>query len=178
MSDARIATRYAKSIFILSQERGKVLKVKNDMDLIVNTCEESRVLRLMLSSPIVKFDQKKKILLAIFGDKIQKITAKLIEVICNKNRAFTLQNVAKAYIHLYNESQNLQEVSIKTAFPLEKKLAKEFIRAAQNFTTREIQLKEEVDEELIGGYVLTMDDKQIDDSLRTKLKQLQRKLIS
>ena len=40
----------------------------------------------------------------------------------------------------------------------------------------EVDLKETVDPTLLGGYILTLDDKQIDASLKRQLSTLRRKL--
>jgi F-type H+-transporting ATPase subunit delta len=40
----------------------------------------------------------------------------------------------------------------------------------------QIELTEKIDESLIGGYILTIKDRQIDDSVRTRLRQMRTKL--
>ena len=42
---------------------------------------------------------------------------------------------------------------------------------------KKVELKEHIDEDLLGGYILKIGDRQIDDSVASKLRDLKKKLI-
>ena len=58
MKETRVAIRYAKSLLGLAKDQEVLEQVKNDMDLISQTCDENRDFQIMLKSPIVKADKK------------------------------------------------------------------------------------------------------------------------
>jgi F-type H+-transporting ATPase subunit delta len=65
---------------------------------------------------------------------------------------------------------------VATVFPLDDSLRDEFKHLIGQFTgQRAVELEEEINEELIGGYVLKLDGKQLDESLRGKLNELKLK---
>ena len=60
MSDVRVASRYAKSLMELAQERGQLEQVKEDMDSVCENSFGNRDLFLALRNPIIKHDKKLK----------------------------------------------------------------------------------------------------------------------
>ena len=62
MLDSIIAERYAKSLFELSSEAGKLEQVKADMDLFLDILRSSPEFRHLLISPVVKPDKKISVL--------------------------------------------------------------------------------------------------------------------
>jgi len=66
MLDSIIAERYAKSLFELALEKGKLEQVRKDMDLIIDVCQNNRDFRHMLLSPVIRPDKKIMVMDAIF----------------------------------------------------------------------------------------------------------------
>ena len=70
---SRIADRYAKSLFDLALERNAVEDVNNSMTLFLEVAKNDEF-KAVLRSPIIAHDKKEKILRAVFGDKLDKIS--------------------------------------------------------------------------------------------------------
>jgi F-type H+-transporting ATPase subunit delta len=175
MSDFRVASRYAKSLLDLAEEKGTLEQVRQDMQLFTKTAEESRDLRLLLKNPIVKSDKKHAILDAIFGGKVSELTSKFFEIIAKKNREAVLESVAAEFETQYNLRKGIQTATVVTAVPLDAALRGQFQQMVANKTGKTIQLEEKVDPSLIGGFVLTIGDTQVDDSIKSSLQRLRNK---
>ena len=80
MSNNRAAIRYAKAILSLSEEQKNAEETYSNMQFIAQTIAESDDLRLVLESSIIKTDDKKNALLAIFGKQINATSKKVIDV--------------------------------------------------------------------------------------------------
>lgn len=173
MSEQRAASRYAKSILDLAQERGNLPQVKEDMDLFAKTLEQNRDLRLLLRNPIVKHDKKLAILRAIFGGKVSEVTEKFFTIITQHNRESALEWVATEFQSQYERLRGIQVAQVTTAQPLTPALREEVTELVRRQTgLQSITLTEKVDESLIGGFVLRIGDQQIDDSVRNRLRKL------
>ena len=81
MSDFRVASRYARSVFDLAIELKVVDKVYNDMLLLGQVCEDNRQLVILLKNPIVRFDYKLRIIRKIFDKHVDELTLKFFGLI-------------------------------------------------------------------------------------------------
>jgi F-type H+-transporting ATPase subunit delta len=172
MSDFRVASRYAKSLLSLAEEKGVLEEVHDDMQLFKNVAENNKEFTRILKNPIINHDKKLNILKGIFKGKVHPLTFSIFEIITRKNREAILPAIAKAFHQQYNVFKNIEEAKVVTTFPLTEELRKEFELIVWKYTGKKVDLKEEVNESLIGGYILKIGDRQIDESLNSKLKEL------
>ncbi|MEQ9231529.1 MAG: ATP synthase F1 subunit delta [Cyclobacteriaceae bacterium] len=175
MSNARIANRYAKPLLELAQE-GKVLEeVKEDMADFAKLCEENREFLLMLRSPIIPHLKKAEILKKIFTGKSNKLTLSAFDIIARKNRENLLPEIAAEFVSEYNKVMGLQNAVVTTTFAIDAGMRKSFEQIVKDVTGSTAILTEKVDPEIIGGYVLRMGDKQLDQSISSDLKEIKLK---
>ncbi|MEJ2004424.1 MAG: ATP synthase F1 subunit delta [Cyclobacteriaceae bacterium] len=173
MSDFRVASRYAKSLLELSNEQGVLEEVNDDMKLFNEVCKENFEFVLMLRNPVIKADKKKAILDKVFTGKVNKLTLAIFEIMTRKNREGILPQVAIEFRRQYNTLRKIGVATVTTAAALTEELRGEMKEMAAKISgKKDIELKEIIDDEIIGGYILKMGDQQIDDSIRTKLNTL------
>ena len=173
MSDYRIGQRYAKSLLELAEEQGALDDVNQDMKLLEKVCRENREFVLMLKNPVISHNKKLDILKRIFKNKVHSLTLSIFEIMTRKNRENILPELSRAFHVLYNEKKEIVMAKIITSFKIDKDLRKQFIEKIQKDTGNEkIELEEEVNKDMIGGYILKIGDMQIDDSIDTKLRSL------
>lgn len=175
MSDLRIAHRYAKPLYELAEEQKVVEDVMDDMSNFVSLCEENRDFLLMLRSPIIPHLRKAQILKMIFGKKSNKLTLAAFDIIARKNRENLLPEIAQEFVVEYNKKMGLQEAVVTTTFPISASLKKSFEGIVEQVTGSKAILKAEVNEEIIGGFVLKMGDKMLDQSISSDLKEIKLK---
>jgi F-type H+-transporting ATPase subunit delta len=173
MSDVRVASRYAKSLIELAQEKGILEQVYQDMVLFSKTVTDNRDLGLMLRNPIVKHDKKLAVLKSIFAGKVTPLTLSFFTIITEKNREAVLGTAATEFLTQYNLLKGIQKAQLTTAAPITPALRADFNRMVINRTGMDsVILEEKVDPALIGGFVLRIGDIQIDDSVRSSLARL------
>jgi F-type H+-transporting ATPase subunit delta len=173
MSSFRLASRYAKSLIQLAQEKGILDAVKADVELIDNTLASSRELRLFLKSPIVTTDKKLSLVKSLFAKTTNALTLSFLELLTKKGREGFLKEVTASFIVQYNVINHITEVKLKSATKLDKTTVDSII---DNLKKREkldkVSLETSVDESLIAGFVLSYSGKQVDTSVRTSLSKL------
>lgn len=175
MPNIRLASRYAKSILDLAVEQEQLETVLNDMKTIHKTIQTNRELDLLLQSPIVKADKKKSILEAIFGNSVSALTMKFINLMVSKGREQNLAPVTGTFERLYNEREGIQEVQVTTATAMSDEV-RQLIesKAAQLAPGKKIILKTSIDPELIGGFVIEVQDQRYDASVRRELNDIRK----
>lgn len=169
-----VASRYAKSLIDLAIEKNQLEVVRNDMRLIKNVCTTNHDFVLLLESPVVKTDKKMAILNSIFDGKISQTTMAFLNIIATKRREGYIDDIAKSFDEQYKLYKNITTVVVQTAVKLDDKLKNEILAVVKKTATGEIELVEKIDTALIGGFILTINDKQIDHSVRRKLSDLKK----
>lgn len=176
MSEFRAASRYAKSLLELADEKGVLEEVHKDMLSFYELCKENREFELMLKNPIIKHDKKRAILELIFKGKVNDLTMAIFDIITRKNREGILPVIAREFHVQYNFLKKIEVAKVTTAVALSPELRSQFEDLVKKISSKDkVELTEVVDKDIIGGYVLKINDRQIDDSLKSKLKALELK---
>ncbi len=175
MSETRIASRYAKPLLELATEKGCLEEVEKDMLQFTAICKESRDFTLMLQNPVLSHFKKLDILRTIFKGKVNDLTMSFFEIISKKDREEYLPEIAREFHRQYNRAKDITEASVTTVMALSDELKKEVEALAKKITGKEIELTERVDPNIIGGFILKIGDRQIDDSISSKLNELKLK---
>ncbi len=178
MSDFRVASRYAKAVFDLAIELKNVDRAYTDMLIVEHVCDQNRKLVILLKNPIVRYDYKLRILNKIFEKHLDKLTLKFFNLICRKNRANILPEVSRVFVELYHEYKGIVRADVTTAMEISAIIKKDFENIIAKATGKKVELESKVDESLIGGYILKLGDRQVDNSLKSKLNNLRRELKS
>ncbi len=174
MSEIRVATRYAKALIDLAIERNELEGVKKDIDLFLSATKSSSELVAVLKNPIVPIDKKGKILKGLFSTQVSKTTQSFFEIVVNKARAEVLHATAMEFLQQYNEKKNILKAKVVSATELTEASRKEIISIVEKATGKHVILEEKVDANLIGGFLLTVGDKQFDTSIAKNLQKLKK----
>jgi F-type H+-transporting ATPase subunit delta len=175
MSSYRIASRYAKSLIDLAIEQGKLDKVLEDVNGFVKAAG-NRDFSLLLKSPIVKPDKKEKIFDAIFKGRIDPLTYSFFQIILRKGRESQLFEIAQEFINQYREIKGISIVNIASAEPLNAETLESIRQKLVNskLTHQNIQFTTKEDKSLIGGFVISFEDKLYDASIKHQLDELRK----
>ncbi|MGY6561366.1 MAG: ATP synthase F1 subunit delta [Luteibaculaceae bacterium] len=173
-NSGRIAKPYAKALFDLSLEKGAVEKTYNDILTIQAVFEDNKELGVFLASPVIKAEKKHAVINEIFANRIEKLTSEFFNVLFARSREFIIKEIALAFEDLYNEHNGIAVAYVNSAAPLEAKQKEAIFTYFKGTNSKIKQLKviEKVDPSLIGGFIATVDNKQVDKSVKTALSQV------
>ena len=172
MKQSRVTIRYAKALLQLSVEQNSFEDAYNDMMFIDSLCSECKDFSILLKSPIVKTDHKLRIFDEIFASKISKVSMMFVSIITTKKRESLLAEIAKSFISLYKEHNNIETATVTTAIPLTETLKNEVINFIKKNGKDNVELTEKVDSTIIGGAIIRMGDKQLDASVSKAISEL------
>ncbi|MFT4524260.1 MAG: F-type H+-transporting ATPase subunit delta [Granulosicoccus sp.] len=172
MAESKVAKRYAKSLLGLATELNQQDVAFADMNLLASTIDDSHDLANLLSSPVVRPDLKQSIMSKIFGNQFSELTTKFINLIIDKGRESQLRYIASNYVAQYKKGKDINTATVRTASKLLPDALAKIEALVKEQTGGTVELKEIVDPELIGGFVLRIGDKQLDTSILSELKDL------
>lgn len=171
---SRTAYRFAKSIIQLAIERNELEIVIEDLSLVDKICSENRDLAVMLKSPVIKADKKRKIFAKIFDAHFSKMTVTFFDIVFRKGREELVIEICKSFINQYKEFNKIHIITLETARPLSDDNREHVMSFLKTRINEGIELVEKVNEDLIGGIILRMNDLQIDASVRNSLNKLEK----
>lgn len=174
MQSSILAQRYAKALFELSLELGRLEEVRKDMDLLLDTAGESREFRLFLASPVIQADRKAAILHSIFSGKVDELTLRFFELLAKNRRESSLGAIGTEFIELYKIHHNITTVVVQTAQKIGPELRDEIVARLAKRTGGAIDLVEKVDGKLVGGFIVTVGNDQYDASVLTVFNKLKK----
>ncbi|PJJ79823.1 ATP synthase F1 subunit delta [Mucilaginibacter auburnensis] len=174
MSELTVASRYAKSLIDLSEEQNLLEVVNGDMGFFVKTLKENAQLKAVLSNPIISHSKKLNILTDVFGSKVNALSIGFFKLMVSKGRGQVIYATAKQFIELYNVKKHITKATVVSATPLSDANKQQLLAEVKAAVGGEITLVAKVDPSLIGGFVLTIGDKQLDTSVQGSLNKLKK----
>ncbi|MHA7131352.1 ATP synthase F1 subunit delta [Algoriphagus namhaensis] len=179
MANYRAASRYAKSILELAIERGKLEEVHADFQKLIEIAEVNYEFAVILKNPIINSEKKLSILKALFAEGSEELTMAFFDILSRKNRESILLDVAREFKIQYNLHSSIQVAYLTTTFAIDEPLRKEFLQVVKDISGLDkVELVEKVDPEIIGGFVLRVNDRLLDDSLSSKLRDLKNQFLT
>ena len=175
---SKAGARYAKSLIDLSQEQNVLEVIKNDMVLFEQVVDDNSELEAILRNPIVPLDKKTGILTDVFGSKVHQITQSFLKLVVNKGRAGILFDTAKQFIEQYNHIKGIVTAELTSAIALTDAAKAEVINLVKKeLGATEVIVKEKINANLIGGFILKVGDKQFDASIASGLNKLKKEFV-
>lgn len=174
---SKVSTRYANALYSLAVEQNLADQVLHEMEMFAQTSVMVPEFKAMLKSPVIRFDKKVSAIQAIFPN-FSALTNAFIEKLAKNHRESSLTDIARSYIHLYNEKKGVLIAEVVTAGPLDAELRakiESIIRTSPDFAkASQVVLAEKIDPAMIGGFKLTVGDKQINSSFADGIVNLKR----
>ena len=174
MLDTVVASRYAKSLLGLAKEMGVLKEVNEDMKLFASVCEENRELPVLFRNPIVPSHKKSAILKSLFAQKMNKLSMSFFEIVASKGREKFLFDISKSYTGQFKILNGIRTAEIISASGLDDKLRAKVYEMLKDSNNSEVELHEKIDKDMIGGFILRIEDKQYDASVSSDLRKLAR----
>jgi F-type H+-transporting ATPase subunit delta len=175
MNDSKIPVRYAKALFELTEAKGiteDVFKDVKDMKVLVGLPEMKEV----LTSPVFSSGEKKKLMLSVTG-KINQYTKLFVEMVFNNKRETYFEAIFRDYADMYKKSRKIKSVELTTAVKIDETLKEQFKQQILVTFNADITLETKVDKDIIGGFIVQVDDLFYDASVKKQLKNFEKALI-
>lgn len=176
MNDSKISVRYSRAIFQSSLEKKILDKVNQDMILISEICKNAET-KEFLNSPIIIPSKKMEIFHKMFGNNVEQITLSLIDLVVKNGRESFLPAIARVFIHETMKYRGITKAVLTTAYKVDDKVRNQIIEMISGVFKTKVELEEIIDNEIIGGFILRVDDNYINASVKNKLNKIKKELM-
>ena len=178
MSNAA-ARRYAKALFALSSERGDAELSGNAEALsgLMEALKASPALAGLISSPLFSAEEKRGVILKI----LERIGAgtmlrNFCLLLADKNRLNSLKDIADIYAAMLDEKSGVLRGEMTTAVPLSKDKQGGIKTHLEKISGKRIVLNFNVDQDILGGLILKVEDRVLDGSLKAQINILREQI--
>lgn len=176
MNESTIASRYAKALFEVAVERNILEIVKSDMLLVNKTCKVEEIEN-FLQNPIIDIDKKVRIFNQAFLNKINILSLKFLKLVIKAKRENLISFITINFLRRYKIEKNLKTVQLSTASSIHKNSEQKLVSILSEGLKSNIDLEKLIDDSLIGGFVVKIDDLQYDVSIKTQLHKTEKILL-
>ena len=177
MSVATLPTKvvlpYAEALLEMGQSRDILEKITVDLSLISNLLSESDSLQTFLSNPLIKSVVKKNILQKIYFTQIDNQVLNFLFILIDRRRISYLKDIIKCYLNLADKLNAIIIANVFTAIGLTNLQKTALEQKLKNLTNaKEVKLVITINTELIGGLIIKIGSKVMDNSLSGQLNQI------
>ncbi len=177
MNLSKIHVRYAKAFFLFAQEKNNLEAVGKDLGLFIKEYGTIAELPLMLESPVISSKAKINTLEEIYTKIFQADTLSFFELIIKNRREEHITGIIHYFFHLVKEKTGIKEVRLSTAVHITGEIRTRLQEFLKDYYKSGIEFEEVIDESLIGGFVLRVDDIQYDASVASQLEKVRKQLL-
>jgi F-type H+-transporting ATPase subunit delta len=175
MNESKISVRYSRALFESAVEKNILDKVNVDMIFISEICRIPEMKEL-LQSPVIVPSKKTDILKKMLGGNVEKITFSLLELVVRNGREIYIPAIARVFIHETMKFKGITKSILTTAVKVDPKVKKQITDMIEEIFKTKVEFEENIDTDIIGGFILRVDDNYIDASIRNKLRKISREL--
>ena len=173
-----LSARYAKALFAQAQEEGCEKELYVHFQLLAIQLRQEPALLMALSNPVLSTKQKLHLLLIAGGEKVCDLYRRFMEVVIAHHREAFLPFLVQSYLMRYRKAQRLMRVEMESATPLNAATRQRLIALLTATSGNQIELHEQVNPKLIGGFRLCMAGKRIDASFAHQLAEIREQWLN
>ncbi len=168
---ATIARPYARAAFEFAREHGRLPVWSELLATAAAVVSDPRVAAL-LGSPHVSSAELVSLVADAAGDAADEHGRNFIEALAHNRRLGLVPEIAAQYEALRAEVENVIDVELVAAMPVEPAQRDRLVAALRRRLGREVRMSTHLDPALIGGAVVRAGDLVIDGSLKGRLERL------
>ena len=173
-----VSTAYGDALFELALEEGNLRERRKETEILRDVLIDNQEILEILNHPVIDKNSKIKLIENVFGTRCSDCIIRFLILVIEKGRQDEIIRILDYFIKKVKETEGIGTGRVTSAVALTdeaKAKIEEILLKLTDYKSMEIIYV--VDETLIGGLVIHLDDKMIDSSIRTKLDVMKNRLI-
>src|SRR5512138_888915 len=170
------ATAYASTLLDLAWERNEPDVLKQELSAISQLIKENPSFRDFLRDPAIGMQQRGALLQKLFGATASPLMRNFLKVVNQRGALRYLGSIASAYATLLDRRRGRIEVDVTVPKALSDQELDSVRKRLSEALKKDAVVRQILDESLIGGMVLRVEDRLIDGSVRTQLQTIREQM--
>lgn len=177
MNTGLISVRYATALFDFAKETKSVEKVYGEAKMLTLMFMKMGELRLVLDNPVLSVSEKRKLILNAAGGSTSLVFEQFTDLLLKNGREGQIQNIMLRFIDLYRKEKNIRYGKLTTAFEVDKDTEERLISLVTDKVGGTLELEKVVDPDILGGFMLEVEDVRWDASISGQLMRIKNEYI-
>lgn len=177
MASDPVVRGYAEALFQVVRAEESLDRVEEELTRLKNGLESNAEVKEFLSNLQISPEGKKSALFQIFGEKVSTITSNWINLVIDQGRQRRLPNIIEAFFALAQESREKITAEVITSVPLSEDLVQRLEKELSRASKKQVFLKPMVDESILGGVIVKIENKIIDGSVKHRLEEMKQEMV-
>jgi F-type H+-transporting ATPase subunit delta len=171
-----VAKRYAKALFELARERGKVAEVEQELQAVSNALADNLEYVKLLEHPNIGASVKTSMLKQVFEGKVSEELMNTLQLLMQRGREAIIRDLAVQYSLIANDALGQAQAKVYTPLPLSAEESDKIAAAFGQVVGKKIRVENIVEPSLLGGLQVRIGDRLYDGSLSGKLQRMEKTL--
>jgi len=168
-----VSQEYAKALYELSVEEKCLEDTREQLRAVYKTAYKDSDCYEVMTSLFISKDEKKKIITNVFKNIISETLLDFLYVLIDHNRFNLLRDIRKEFDKFIREENKILMVQVKSVKPLSEEEIDNVRKALKHkYTKQTLEIENVIDEDILGGFQIIVEDEVIDYTLKSGLLRL------
>lgn len=167
-----VASRYAIALLSIAKEENKIKEYVLEVENLVEIFEKNKDLVLLLKDHGLSKDEKKETISLCFEGKINEFILNLLYVLVDNKRGGYILDVCNEFVRIGLNELNIKRGIVYSTIKLTKTQLKGMKSKISKMLNANVTLRNVIDENLLGGFKVQVEDYILDDSMKNRLEKL------
>lgn len=168
---------YAEALFKVAKAEDSLDNVEEELSRLKKLLSNSGELKEFIHNARIDPSEKKGALIEVLGKDTTLITLNFLNLIIDQNRQRELPGIIDEYFNLTSSFRNKITAHVISSVPLTEDLIREMEKMLSNLARKEVLIRNEVDESIIGGFIIRIKEKVLDASIQGQFRKLKEKIV-
>ncbi len=171
MSDEKIQG-YAQAILAVASAESNGAQVEDEIYRFSQVLQSSEELKSTLSDASIPSARRQQIVEDLLDGQATQTTVALVSMIVAAGMGSDIKAIADKVVGLGAESRDKAVAEVYSVVDLSSDQQQRLAAALKSATGKDVEMKIIIDESVMGGLLVQIEDEVIDGTVRTRLKQL------
>ena len=163
---------YAQALLEIARAEDRLGEVEDELFRFARIVDGNDELRMALSNPGLPVDRRAAIVDELLEGRVLALSRSMAAFIVGAGRGHDLPSIIQRFVELAAQSRDKELAEVRSATPLDEATVQRLAESLSRATNKQVDVRVIVDENVLGGLVVTMGDTVIDGTVRHRLEQL------
>ena len=167
-----ISKAYGEALFAIAMEQNKVTGYAEKLELLTKILHENPEYPMYLSTPALPLSERISAIQEAFGSEMPEDVVSFLKLLCEHNHMNLLSDIIEEFFKLEMAVSNTVTVTVTSKIPLTDEQKEKLLQKLEVKYRKHICPVYQVDESILGGFKITLEDRVIDGSVQKRLQRM------